>query len=252
MLASAADPLARALGPGNEVVIHDLALIPNSIVAIAGNLTGRSVGGPTTDLLLRHLRRGQTEHLLRYRSTTPSGAPLISSTIFLKDASGSPTACLCINTDLSPWSQAQALLNSFTAISTPGDPEAARPPALGADSDETFPITVEALTVATVDRVIREIGVQVPLMHKQHKLEAVRRLESLGVFLIRDAVDYVARALDVTRYTIYNYLSDLRPEARPGGGSSRRATMKRLPLRTPAGDNSTNGAAPPPPEELVR
>ena len=35
-------------------------------------------------------------------------------------------------------------------------------------------------------------------------------LDEAGFFLIRDSVDHVAGQLDVTRYTIYNYLSEIR------------------------------------------
>ena len=35
-----------------------------------------------------------------------------------------------------------------------------------------------------------------------------------GFFLIRDSVDHVAGRLDVTRYTIYNYLGEIRGSPR--------------------------------------
>ncbi|NUT94782.1 MAG: aminotransferase class V-fold PLP-dependent enzyme, partial [Saccharothrix sp.] len=60
--------LADALGPGTEVVLHDLSALPNSIVAIAGDLTGRGVGGPMTDLLLGLVRRGTTQDLAGYET----------------------------------------------------------------------------------------------------------------------------------------------------------------------------------------
>ena len=47
------EPLARALAPQTEVVLHDLTRLPGSIAAIGGNLTGRAIGGPATDLGLR-------------------------------------------------------------------------------------------------------------------------------------------------------------------------------------------------------
>jgi predicted transcriptional regulator YheO len=232
MLKALAVPLAQALGAGNEVVVHDLSRVPNSIVAIGGELTGRRVGGPMTDLLLRHLRQDHTDNLLRYRTKTPSGQPLLSSTIFVKDGEGRPIACLCVNTDLARWSQAQAMLTQFMAELGPESGQPARLSESSKGLSETFPITVENLTVASVERVISEIGVPIHLMQKQHKLEVVRRLEALGLFLIRDAVDYVARALEVTRYTIYNYLSDLRSEPTASSWPTRRATMKRLPLES--------------------
>ena len=64
-------PLADALGPDTEVVLHDLSKVPNSIVALGGKLTGRSIGGPITDLLLRHIRQGRSDNLLRYQTHPP-------------------------------------------------------------------------------------------------------------------------------------------------------------------------------------
>ena len=59
-LVPAVHGLAAMLGPGNEVLLHDLSRLPDSIAAIAGDLTNRTVGGPMTDLLLGLIRRGTT------------------------------------------------------------------------------------------------------------------------------------------------------------------------------------------------
>jgi hypothetical protein len=56
-------------------------------------------------------------------------------------------------------------------------------------------------------------------------------------------VDYVAGALQVTRYTIYNYLGEIREQSSGVRANGRRATMKRLPLG-PAAAPETDGAAP--------
>ncbi len=50
----------------------------------------------------------------------------------------------------------------------------------------------------------------VELMKKQHKAAVVRELDEAGYFLIKDAVDFLAAELKVTRYTIYNYLNEIR------------------------------------------
>ncbi|MDD2481760.1 MAG: helix-turn-helix domain-containing protein, partial [Lutispora sp.] len=39
-------------------------------------------------------------------------------------------------------------------------------------------------------------------------MNIVETLEDKGVFLIKGAVDYVAKVLCVSRYTIYNYLDE--------------------------------------------
>ncbi|GAA5163004.1 MULTISPECIES: aminotransferase class V-fold PLP-dependent enzyme [Amycolatopsis] len=185
-LVPAVPGLAAMLGPGNEVVLHDLSKLPNSIVAVAGTLTGRTPGGPMTDLLLGLVRRGTTQDLTNYETHGPDGRPIRSSTIFLRDAEGVAIGCLCVNSEL---------------------------PATAAGSttrQETFPPDVDSLQRFLVDRAVGSTGIPVELMKKRHKAAVVRELDEAGFFLIKDAVDFLAAELKVTRYTIYNYLNEIR------------------------------------------
>ncbi|MEU4522112.1 aminotransferase class V-fold PLP-dependent enzyme [Amycolatopsis sp. NPDC024027] len=178
--------LAAMLGPGNEVLLHDLSRLPDSIIAIAGDLTGRNVGGPMTDLLLGLVRRGTTQDLTNYRTHGPDGRPIRSSTLFLRDADGVAVGCLCVN--------------SVEEAASPG----------GNGEPETFPPDVDSLQRFLVDRAVTKAGIPVDLMKKRHKAAVVRELDEAGYFLIKDAVDHLAGRLDVTRYTIYNYLNEIR------------------------------------------
>lgn len=229
LLVAIASPLAVALGDRSEVVIHSLEHLPNSIIAIAGDLTGREVGGPMTDLLLQRIRAGDTQDYLRYRTVGRRGQQMVSSTIFIKDSRQVPVACLCINTDIGGLEDAQRILGSLIGPEKRADQREA---AAGGSSTESFPQSIEELTQATVKRVIKELGVPVELMQKQHKMEAVSELDRLGVFLIRDSVDYVAHALGVTRYTVYNYLNRLKDA--DGGAGRRSSRSRRLPIYSPA------------------
>jgi selenocysteine lyase/cysteine desulfurase/predicted transcriptional regulator YheO len=179
--------LAAMLGPGNEVLLHDLSQMPDSIAAIAGDLTNRTVGGPMTDLLLGLIRRGTTQDLINYRTNGPDGRPIRSSTLFLRDADGVAIGCLCVNSEL---------------------PESLPPEA--SQREESFPPDVDSLQRFLVDRAIAKVGVQTVEMKKHHKAAVVRELDEAGFFLIRDSVDHVAGQLEVTRYTIYNYLNEIR------------------------------------------
>ncbi|MFD0204192.1 MULTISPECIES: aminotransferase class V-fold PLP-dependent enzyme [Saccharothrix] len=186
--------LAEALGPGTEVVLHDLGALPNSIIAIAGDLTGRKVGGPMTDLLLGLVRRGTTHDLAGYETYAPDGRVMHSSTVFLRDARGVAVGCLCVNSD--PGSNRSRV-----------PAESAGP---AGSAVEAFPGDVDTLQRLLVERAVDAIGVPVELMKKSHKSEVVRVLDEAGLFLIRDSVDYLAGVLGVTRYTIYNYLNEIR------------------------------------------
>ncbi|MFD2415668.1 aminotransferase class V-fold PLP-dependent enzyme [Amycolatopsis pigmentata] len=178
--------LAAMIGPGNEVVLHDLSRLPDSIIAIGGELTGRGLGGPMTDLLLGLVRRGTTQDLTNYRTHGPDGRPIRSSTLFLRDADGVAVGALCVN-------------SVDTAAAVDGNGEL-----------ETFPPDVDSLQRFLVERAIGRAGIPVDLMKKQHKAAVVRELDEAGFFLIKDSVDHLAGRLEVTRYTIYNYLNEIR------------------------------------------
>lgn len=227
--------LAAALGPDVEVVLHDLSRLPDSIVAVGGNLTGRKVGGPMTDLMLRRIREHRTEDILRYR-VSHHGRTFQSSTIFLRDLEHRPYACLCLNTDIS------GMLNLHQALSdvlggmaalgpgrtAPTDlgaaaTEDADPPGTpsgqGFDHGEVFARSVDELADAVVQQAVARLGIPIQLMQKVHKLEVVRAADQSGLFMIRSAVDSIAGTLGVSRYTIYNYLNELR--SGDAGGDSR-------------------------------
>lgn len=199
--------LARALGPRTEVVLHDLTKMPNSIAAIGGPITGRAVGGPSTDLGLRVFNSGWDEDLIGYRTETEDGLVMRSSSVFFRAPSGKPVACLCINTDINALLSAQEVLSSLTAT-------ASIDPAVEVTSvrNETFALSIDALAEGILRETISAVGVPIHLMKKSHKVDVVRELDSRGFFTIREAVDLLAERLKVSRYTIYNYLNELQPE----------------------------------------
>lgn len=217
-VAQLVEPLARALPATAEVVLHDLSRLPNSIVAIAGNVTGREVGDPATDVLLRQLRSGNSTALVGYHTQLPGGREGRSTTMILRLETGEPVAAMCINSDVSQWRAASELLDGLLVeggragrLTVP----VSAPPAQHADdnaSGEAFAHNVDELAATLIDQAISALGVPVELMKKRHKLEVVAELESRGMFMIRDAVDMSAAALGVTRYTIYNYLNEIAAE----------------------------------------
>ncbi|MBB5154825.1 helix-turn-helix domain-containing protein [Saccharopolyspora phatthalungensis] len=68
----------------------------------------------------------------------------------------------------------------------------------------------EELTSA-LDRMIRtlegELGGRLPDLPRADKQRAVRLLEERGAFTLRKSVETVAKALGVSRFTVYNYLN---------------------------------------------
>lgn len=201
-LAQLAEPLAAILPGDCEVVVHDLARLPTTIVAIAGNLTGREVGGPATDLLLRAIAKGEARTTLGYTSRTADGRELRSSTMVVRDGDGVAVAALCVNADVSAWRTVARLVEAML----PGDgPSGSTEPA----PHEEYPQDVDSLAHSLLARAIADAEVPVDLMQKRHKLGVVQDLRERGFFQLKESVETAAKALLVTRFTIYNYLNEL-------------------------------------------
>jgi len=203
------EPIGRALPTSSEVVLHDLSLLPNSIVAVFGDVTGRRNGDPATDLLLEQAVTGFAEHDLGYETVLSDGRRMRSSTMIIRDVANNPVAALCINTDISAWMAIKQIADVMVSVAgvRPGDP----PIALAApkESKEMFVRDVDELASYLINQTIAQIGLPVSQMKKEHKLQVVAGLKARGIFLLREAVEMIAESLEVSRFTIYNYLNEL-------------------------------------------
>ena len=195
------EPLRHVLACDSEVVLHDLTMLPNSIVAIEGSLTGRQVGGPATDLLLSKYAAGTLASQVGYQSRLPDGRLLRSTTIIVHAPDDEPVAALCLNSDVTAWQRIEAVASLMLGHSTP-TPTFPTP-------NESFFHDLDDAADQFLARSIKKVGVPVNLMRKQHKVEVVKNLKELGFFSLREAAERAAQEMGVSRFSIYNYLNEI-------------------------------------------
>lgn len=58
-----------------------------------------------------------------------------------------------------------------------------------------------------IDQVERELGTTITSLDRAGKQDVVGRLDELGAFTLRKAVEDIADRLEVSRFTVYNYLN---------------------------------------------
>ncbi len=197
--------LAELLGDHCEVVLHDLGEMPHTIVSIEnGHITGRSVGDVPTDLMLRTLRRGE-EGAPPYRVYLASahGKVMRSLSVTLRDEHGEAYGLLGVNLDVSQLVQAQHQLAELTAL-----PQGQTEPS--ADADEIFSGDIREVVDGMIAKVIAEQGTSPAAMTREEKMEVVKQLEARGAFLVKRSAEQVAEALELSRYTIFSYLKEIR------------------------------------------
>jgi predicted transcriptional regulator YheO len=201
--------LAEMFGPDCEVVLHYLSRLPHSIVAIEnGHVTGRTVGDVPTDLMLRTLRAaGDDTPDVRLYVTSSDGKILKSLAVTLRDEEGRAFGILGLNYDLSDVVQTQRTLADFAAVGRLGS-EAVP------EREEIFAGDIRDVVAGMITKILNEMGKTPGVMSREEKMEVVKRLEERGAFLVKRSAEQVAEALDLSRYTIFSYLKEIRrPDA---------------------------------------
>ncbi|MGW0881892.1 helix-turn-helix transcriptional regulator [Streptomyces sp. NPDC002671] len=203
------DGIAATFGSSCEVVIHDFRRPEKSIVALAGSVTGRGVGGSMSEIGMRLLARGdEADDELNYLSRTQDGRLVKSSTMLLRDSAGTVFGALCVNLDVTAISQVHTLVGELAGVA--GSPAGLPTTTFGDD--------IGAVVAAIVDA--RQLSGAKTWAHlgRAERLSLFRDLDRRGVFAVRGAVQQVAARLGISRASAYNYLAAARNTAEEPGG----------------------------------
>ncbi|HHO8472790.1 helix-turn-helix transcriptional regulator [Klebsiella pneumoniae] len=214
ILSAAVRVIGSVVSCNAEVVLHDLRKPEYSIAEIVNaDVTGRKRGdsvlaGMRTDrafISAMEERNEPVSLLLDYVTYTRDGKPLRSSTAIYRDRNNKPFAALCINVDNAGIEDALRVLMSLSGITdssqihTQPDPQADN----GTGNIEDLMREIIGTTTALNPGSSRTDT-------KRANLIAVKNMQEKGIFLIKGGVEKAATALGVTRYTIYNYLDELK------------------------------------------
>lgn len=204
LLARIAKAVVATVGSNCEIVIHDLRDPEHSVVAISGNLTGRSIGSPVPDpeMLPENVVRF-TDDDLCYNTRTPSGKQLFSSTVWVRDITGHIVGALCINMDFSDIQQAKDLLDRLLVSSEVSSPRREL---------ETFATSPEEFVLIALRESVKALGKPIHQLERQDKVLLIQKLEKAGVFSFRQAVDIISAETGASRSSIYSYLKLVRNE----------------------------------------
>ncbi len=224
--------LGQALGPLVEIVLHDVTNPDASIIAIAnGHISGRHVGGPSTDLILRLIeeaktapkdsRKVQPMSYLNYEAQVKGNTPCRASSYFIRNEEGQLLGCLCINISVGHFMEARNVLDllisphnslsqSLVATSLPSDPS---------NVSNTMENPNEALLIyenlhSSIDDVIDTIvksstsySIELSKLSAKEKVKLVKTLNDKGLFNLKGGVAAIATKLKVSEPTIYRYIS---------------------------------------------
>ncbi len=195
--------IAAQFGPGCEIVVHDLSEkdLEHTIVAIEnGHISGRSIGDGPSHIVLESLQNRDKElkDKLSYLTRSNDGKILKSSTIYIRDEKGEVIGILGINFDISLLSAVDEHIRLFIDTEKPGTPP------------ESITPSVSDLLNDLIEQALKRVGRPVSMMTKEDKMSAVKFLNDSGAFLITKSGPKVCSILNISKYTLYSYLDEIK------------------------------------------
>lgn len=188
--------IAEMFGSTCETLVHDMGDPSHPILSIYnGHVSGRTVGS-TLDILgtARALDQDAlvTDFVNLY-ATTPSGQQIKSSTFHL--IGEDYNLALGINFDYSSLVYANRILVDLMSA------EADLQSAMWHGGDKQLGDLFEECLAA--------VGKPVNALNKRDRMKIIALLDQKNAFSFRKSVPFVAKRLQVSRYTVYKYLGEL-------------------------------------------
>ena len=110
---------------------------------------------------------------------------------------------MCIHFDLTDLERFQGVLHALLRFEN----------APGKEMSEAFPSCLGETSDAIIETAIRRAGKHPATMTREEKLNFVRIMDEEGAFLIKGMVQYLAKAMRVSIYTVYNYMRQVKDDA---------------------------------------
>lgn len=188
------EAIAALFAPLAEVAVHDIRR--DRVVGIWNPISERKVGDRS---LIDELPPYSADARVigPYPKVLADGRAVTSVSVVLHNAKGMPRGLLCINFDRSPLDGTIDLLVRFAA------PVEDRLP-------ELFDRDWREQILLVIDEECRSRSLHRDRLTREQRLDLIRVLDQRGLFATRNAATHAARALGVSRTTVYALLKEAR------------------------------------------
>jgi predicted transcriptional regulator YheO len=188
-----ADAIAKLFEPYVETVIHDLAT--EKVVYIANNFSNRIIGEPSLFDHIGFLETPEQEIIGPYEKINWDGRKIKSVSVVLRSGGGDAVGLMCINMDVSEFYRIQKILQFFVS-----------PSHLVDQPDILFKEDWHEKINLFIYNWAKERGLALESLTRDQKRALVGTLSDKGAFSGKNAAGYIARVMNMSRASVYNYL----------------------------------------------
>lgn len=204
-LTSFADGLGKLLGHNCEVALYSSKDSSHKLIFnVSNQVTGRKPEDTLNHYELEAYNKVEVHNgYTIFSYTTKEGRNVKAALFILEDRLKQEHMTLIISFDITDILLASKIFQNFCGI----DDIAKNESKASKKKDNNNIIN---LMERLVSDVVDEIGKPISYLSKEDKVKIVRILNDKGIFLVKGSIEYVAEMLCVSRYTIYNYLEEIR------------------------------------------
>lgn len=193
-----ADGLSVMFGENCEVIIHDMEQLESSVLYITNKHVTQRKKGERLNVLgtkeLDSLFKGTD--LINHQGTAKNGH-LIKASTFHMEGEGYHFA-LGINYDYTNMLLVQSTINDFIQVGENIN--------VAVKED----VNLENRLNSLFEQAVEYVGKPLPFMRKKDRVELIRFLHEQGAFSIHKGIPIIADKMNISRYTIYNYLREIK------------------------------------------
>jgi predicted transcriptional regulator YheO len=210
--------LRGQFGESCQVLLYKLAapVKASSLAAVSGALTPAGIGDPLPDFIIRHIKEKGGKDEFGFINKAFPGLVLRTSLLFVSNKAKKTIGCFCIHHNIVHIQMLMSFLEEFIRS--------------GSLEDENESLEVRHINGKTyaatdiqgfMDTVVSEFVIEklgknsFTALDKSGKVALIAELDSKGIFLVKGAVSLVAKRLNISKFSVYNYLDEIRlPEGR--------------------------------------
>lgn len=184
--------LEKLFYPYLEVIIHDLQL--QKIIHIGNNLSNRKIGD---DSILNEINFEKCNEIIGpYEKINYDGKILKSISVVVED--GKERYLMCLNFDCSILLNIKNIVDIFLNKNT-----------YDSNAAVLFKDDWQEKINIYLTQTLGKIAKTVDHLSKEDKRQIIYDLDKKGAFLAKNSKEYVAKILNISRATVYNYLNSL-------------------------------------------
>lgn len=194
----AIEGLSEYLGSGYEIILHSLENLEHSVIGIKnGELSGRKIGAPITDLALKMLNEmGDDPKPISYFNKK-DGVTLKSATIPIIGENNRVIGLMCLNFYMN-----MTLENILSEFNIKNEINAQ-------NYIENFNENLDSMIQSTMQKAINSVNSNRNIHASNKNKEIINILYEKGIFNIKESVQYVADYMNISKNTVYLHIRNI-------------------------------------------